>query len=133
MKDTNGNAALTNVKERNIEEKNEVLDVSKDPDMTQFDKKELDEKFITDNRKYRNIKCVVETNKEESGNSKTSSQKVKFPLPLIYAEVTKTGQMKKEVNFSELYLNLLETKQTNSAKMYQFLRVSKFIFFIGCI
>ena len=31
--------------------------------MTQFDKKELDEKFITDNRKYRNIKCVVETRK----------------------------------------------------------------------
>ena len=121
------------MKERNIEEKNEVLDVSKDPDITQFDKKELDEKFITDNRQYRNIKCVVETNKEECGNSKTSSQKVKSPLPLIYAEVTKTGQMKKEVNFSELYLNLLETKQTNSAKMYQFLRVSKFIFFIGCI
>ena len=103
------NGTLKNVKERKIEEMNEVLDVSKDPDVTLFDKKELDEKFITDNRKYRNIKCVVETNKEECGNSKTSSQKVKFPLPLIYAEVTKTGQMKKEVNFSELYLNLLET------------------------
>ena len=96
--------------------------------MTQFDKKELDEKFITDNRKYRNIKCVVETNKEECGNSKTSSQNVKSPLPLIYAEVTKTGQMKKEVNFSELYLNLLETKQTNSAKMYQLLSVKIHLF-----
>ena len=111
------NGTLKNVKERKIEEMNEVLDVSKDPDVTRFDKKELDEKFITDNRKYRNIKCVVETNKEECENSRTSSQKVKSLLPLSYAEVTKTGRMKKEVNFSELYLNLLETEQTNSAKM----------------
>ena len=111
------NGTLKNVKERKIEEMNEVLDVSKDPDVTRFDKKELDEKFITDSRKYRNIKCVVETNKEECENSRTSSQKVKSLLPLSYAEVTKTGRMKKEVNFSELYLNLLETEQTNSAKM----------------
>ena len=83
----------------------------------QFDKNKLDEKFITDNHQYRNIKCVVETNKEEYENSKTSSQKVIPPLLLSYAEVTKTGQMKQEVNFSELYLNLLETEQTNSAKM----------------
>ena len=48
--------------------------------------------------------------------------------------------MKKEVNFSELYLNLLETKQTNSAKMETTQltlctnsSVSKFIFFIGCV
>ena len=33
------NGTLNNVKERKIEEKNEVLDVSKDPDMTLFDKK----------------------------------------------------------------------------------------------
>ena len=111
------NGTLKNVKERKIEEMNEVLDVSKDPDVTRFDKKELDEKFITDNRKYRNIKCVVETNKEECENSRTSSQKVKSPLLLSYAEATKTGRMKQEVNFSELYLNLLETEQTNSAKM----------------
>ena len=101
------NGTLKNVKERKIEEMNEVLDVNKDPDVTRFDKKELDEKFITDNRKYRNIKCVVETNKEECENSRTSSQKVKSLLPLSYAEVTKTGRMKKEVNFLELYLNLL--------------------------
>ena len=111
------NGTLKNVKERKIEEKNEVLDVSKDPDMTRFDKKELDEKFIADNGKYRNIKCVVETNKEECENSRTSTQNVKSPLPLSYAEVTKTGRMKKEVSFSELYLNLLETERTNSAKM----------------
>ena len=111
------NGTLKNVKERKIEEKNEVLDISKDPDVTRFDKKELDEKFITDNRKYRNIKCVVETNKEQCENSRTSSQKVKSPLLLSYAEATKTGRMKQEVNFSELYLNLLETEQTNSAKM----------------
>ena len=121
------------MKERKIEEKNEVLDVSKDLDMMRFGKKELDEKFIIGKRKYRNINCAIETNKEECENLRTSSQKVKSPLPLSYAEVTKARQMKKEVNFSELYLNLLETKQTNSAKMYQFLRVSKFIFFIGCI
>ena len=111
------NGTLKNVKQRKIEERYEVLDVSKDPDVNRFDKKELDQKFITENRKYRNIKCVVETNKEECENSRTSSQKVKSPLPLSYAEVTKTGRMKKEVNFSELYLNLLETEQTNSAKM----------------
>ena len=111
------NGTMKNVKQRKIEERYEVLDVSKDPDMTRFDKKELHEKYITDNRKYRYIKCVVETNKKECENSKTSSQKVKSPLPLSYAEVTKTGRMKKEVNFSELYLNLLETEQTNSAKM----------------
>ena len=83
----------------------------------QFDKNKLDEMFITDNHQYRNIKCVVETNKEEYENSKTSRQKVIPPLLISYAEVTKTGQMKQEVNFSELYLNLLETEQTNSAKM----------------
>ena len=33
------------------------------------------------------------------------------------AEVTKTGRIEKEVNFSELYLNILETEQTNSSKM----------------
>ena len=33
------------------------------------------------------------------------------------AEVTKTGQIEKEVNFSELCLNELETEQTNSFKM----------------
>ena len=33
------------------------------------------------------------------------------------AEVTKTGQTEKEVNFSELYLNLLETEKTNFSKM----------------
>ena len=32
--------------------------------MTRFDKKQLDEKFITDNSKYRNKEIVVETNKE---------------------------------------------------------------------
>ena len=111
------NGALKNVKERKIEEKNEVLDVSKDLDMMRFGKKELDEKFIIGKRKYRNINCAIETNKEECENLRTSSQKVKSPLPLSYAEVTKAGQMKKEVNFSELYLNLLETEQTNSAKM----------------
>ena len=89
------NGTLKNVKERKIEEMNEVLDVNKDPDVTRFDKKELDEKFITDNRKYRNIKCVVETNKEECENSRTSSKKVKSPLPLSYPEVTKTGRMKR--------------------------------------
>ena len=103
------NGALKNVKERKIEEKNEVLDVSKDLDMMRFGKKELDEKFIIGKRKYRNINCAIETNKEECENLRTSSQKVKSPLPLSYAEVTKAGQMKKEVNFSELYLNLLET------------------------
>ena len=111
------NGTLKNVKKRKIEEKNEVLDVSKDPDVTRFNKKTLDEKFITENRRYRNIKCVVETNKEECENSRTSSQKLKSSVPLSYSEVTKTGRMKKEVNFSELYLNLLETEQTNSAKM----------------
>ena len=111
------NGTLKNVKQRKIEERYEVLDVSKDPDVNRFDKKELDQKFITENRKYRNIKCVVETNKEECENSKTSNQKVKSPLLLSYAEVTKAGRMKKEVNFSELYLNLLETEQTISAKM----------------
>ena len=103
------NGALKNVKERKIEEKNEVLDVSKDLDMMRFGKKELDEKFIIGKRKYRNINCAIETNKEECENLRTSSQKVKSPLPLSYAEVTKAGQMKKEVNFSEVYLNLLET------------------------
>ena len=33
------------------------------------------------------------------------------------AEVTKTGRTEKEVNFSELYLNLLETEKTNFSKM----------------
>ena len=33
------------------------------------------------------------------------------------AEVTKTGRTEKEFNFSELYLNLLETERTNSSKM----------------
>ena len=33
------------------------------------------------------------------------------------AEVTKTGRIEKEVNFSELYLNLFEIEQTNSSKM----------------
>ena len=33
------------------------------------------------------------------------------------AEVTKTGQIEKEVSFSELCLNQLETEQTNSSKM----------------
>ena len=33
------------------------------------------------------------------------------------AEVTKTGRIEKEVNFSELYLNLSEIEQTNSSKM----------------
>ena len=70
------NWTLKNIKERKIEEKNEVLDISKDPDVMQFDKNKLDEKFITDNHQYRNIKCVVETNKEEYENSRTSSQKV---------------------------------------------------------
>ena len=111
------NGTLKNVKQRKIEERYEVLDVSKDPDVNRFDKKELDQKFITENRKYRNIKCVVEANKEECENSKTFNQKVKSPLLLSYAEVTKAGRMKKEVNFSELYLNLLETEQTISAKM----------------
>ena len=111
------NGTLKEVKEKKIKKKIEVLDLSKDPGVTRFDKKELNEKFITENRKCGNIKCVVETNKEECENSRTSSQKVKSPLPLSYAEVTKTGRMKKEVNFSEVYLNLLETEQTNSAKM----------------
>ena len=89
------NGTLKNVKEKKIEEKNEVLEVRKDPDVTRFNKEKLDEKFITDNRKYRNIKCVVETNKEECENSRTSSKKVKSPLPLSYPEVTKTGRMKR--------------------------------------
>ena len=33
------------------------------------------------------------------------------------AEITKTGRTEKEINFSELYLNLLETEQTNFSKM----------------
>ena len=33
------------------------------------------------------------------------------------AEVTETGGIEKEVNFSELYLNLLETEQINSSKI----------------
>ena len=106
------NATLKNVKERKSKEKNEVLYVRKDPDKTQIHKKELDEKFITDNRKHRKKKLVVETNSKECDNSGTSSQQVKSSLPLSYADVTKTGQIEKEVNFSELYLDLLETEQT---------------------
>ena len=44
---------------------NEVLHVRKDPDMTRIHKKELGEKFITDNRKYSKKKLVVETNSVE--------------------------------------------------------------------
>ena len=33
------------------------------------------------------------------------------------AEIQKQDEYEKEVNFSELYLNLLETEQTNSSKM----------------
>ena len=100
------------MKERNSEENNEVLYVRKGPDMTRIHKKELDEKFITDNRKYRKKKLVVETNSGECENSRTSGQQVKSPLPLSYA-----GRLEKEVNFLELYLNLLEIKQTKSSKM----------------
>ena len=77
----------------------------------------VDEKFITDNRNYRKKKLVVETNNGEWENSRTSSQQVKSPLPLSFAEVTKTGQIEKKLNFSGLYLNLLKTGQTNSSKM----------------
>ena len=85
--------------------------------MMRIHKKELHEKFITDNRKYRMKKLVLETNSGECENSRTSSQQVKSPRPLSYAEVTKTGRIEKEVNFSELYLNISEIKQTNSSKM----------------
>ena len=49
--------------------------------MMRFDKKQLDEKFITDNSKNRNKEFVVETNKENV----RSSEKIKPPLPLSYA------------------------------------------------
>ena len=105
------------MKERKSEEKNEVLYVRKDSDMMRSHNKELDTNFITDNCKDRKKKLVVETNNRECENSGTSGQQVKLPLPLSYAEVAKIGRIKKEVNFSELYLNLLETEQTNSPKM----------------
>ena len=44
-------------------------------------------------------------------------QQVKSALLLTYAELTKTRKVEKEVNYSELHLNLLETKQTNTSKM----------------
>ena len=53
--------------------------------MTRFDKKQLDEKFITDNSKYRNKEFVVETKEEECEISRRSSEKIKPPLPLSYA------------------------------------------------
>ena len=112
-----GNATLKNLKERNSEEKNEVLYVRKDPDTTRIDKKELDRKFVTNNRKYTKKKLVVGTNSGECEKSGTSGQQVKSPLPLSYAEVTKTARIEKEVNFSELYLNVLESETTTSSKM----------------
>ena len=44
-------------------------------------------------------------------------QQVKSALLLTYAELIKTRKVEKEVNYSELHLNLLETKQTNTSKM----------------
>ena len=85
--------------------------------MTRIYKKELDEKFITVNHKYRKKKFVVETNSGKCENSRTSSQQVKSPILLSYAEITKAGRIEKEVNFSELYLNLLATEQINSCNM----------------
>ena len=85
--------------------------------MTRIYKKELDEKFISVNHKYRKKKFVVETNSGKCENSRTSSQQVKSPILLSYAEITKAGRIEKEVNFSELYLNLLATEQINSCNM----------------
>ena len=67
--------------------------------MMKIQKKELDEKFITDNCKYRKKKTVVETNSGECENSRKSNQQVKSSLPLSYAEVTKIGRTEKKVNF----------------------------------
>ena len=80
------------MKERKNGEKNEISSVRKDPNMTRILKKELDEKFITDNRKYRKKKLVIETNNREFENLRTSIQQVNSPLLLSYAEVAKTGQ-----------------------------------------
>ena len=73
-----GNATLKNMKERNGEGKNSVLYVRKDPDMTWIHKKELDERFTTDIRKYRKKKPVVETSSAECENSRTSGCRKKL-------------------------------------------------------
>ena len=86
--------------------------------MTWVHKKDLDETFVTDNRKYRKKRrYVVKTISGECENSGTSGEQLKSPLPLSYAEVTKTGRIEKEVNFSELYLILSEAEQAKSSKM----------------
>ena len=71
--------------------------------------KKLDKKFITNNPKYRKKKLVRETNSREYKNSGISDQQVKSSLQKLLRG--------SKLNFSALYLSLLETEQTNLSRM----------------
>ena len=90
-----GNATLKNMKERNGEGKNSVLYVRKDPDMTWIHKKELDERFTTDIRKYREKKPVVETSSAECENSRTSGCRKKIGQILSTTTIMNMRQLGK--------------------------------------
>ena len=72
--------------------------------MTWFGKEDLDEKFITDNCKYRNIKYVVETNKEECENSRS---KDKIPTSVKLSRSYKSRADEKGSEFFRVIFELI--------------------------
>ena len=79
-------------------------------------KKQFVEKFIIDNRKYRKKKLVIETNSRKCERPEANAAGA-ITTSIKLCRGYKIRMNRKAIKFSELYFNLVETKQTNSSKI----------------